>query len=785
MIKPFIIICAAALTAAGTLTAEADDLRITELMQSNVTGYFDDTKNFTDSWVELYNAGTTTVDLSAYSIGVKSSASKAWQLPSTRVAPGDYVVVCCDKEETGLHTSFRLESDKAGSVYLFNNGTLVASVSHPAQPAPDIAYGIDSNGNWGYELNATPGAPNDDSHSDASLILGDPVFSHTGCVNPDFSSVSLSLPADAPAGTVIRYTLDGSMPTSTSKSIDNGASIAIDGNTIVRARLFCDGRLSPMPVSHSYITHHTTMTMPIIALTGDNAYFYNRSTGILAGYNYENDWRRPVNIELFDDEQAPAKINQVGETRVGGGWSRCLPLKSMMVYANKRFGNKRLLYEFFPDQRPGLTDYKSIMLRNAGNDYYETYMRDAVVQRSFCSYAGFDWQAHRAAAIYLNGKYLGILNIRDRSNDDNIYTTYAGLENIDMVENWEELKAGTIDSFNDLMTFAKTSGHTAADFEAVIDVKEYTDVHLMNLFFNNTDFPGNNMVLWRPTAADGRWRIIVKDTDYAMGIGNASSDSKAKASFNTVEWLYTPGYPNANNWGNKSDRTLLFRSMMENEEIRESFFDRAFVYLGDMLNDRNVTRVIDQIKEELQTEWPYHDNLISYHPYGTWERCVSDMRAWVEERAPLFTPMLAKYYKLSTLRDLTVSRDESAAALPVVFNGITTASEQFMGAYEQNRAIRLSTTAPEGKEARWTVTTQGAAAPTVVCGDELTMAMPQSATDIVLALADKESAIDAVGADSSAPAVYYNLQGIRIDRPAKGEIVIRRQGNRTTKVVVR
>lgn len=46
------------------------------------------------------------------------------------------------------------------------------------------------------------------------------------------------------------------------------------------------------------------------------------------------------------------------------------------------------------------------------------------------------------------------------------------------------------------------------------------------------------------------------------------------------------------------------------------------------------------------------------------------------------------------------------------------------------------------------------------------------------------SSISEITADSDA-AEYFNLQGIRIDRPAAGQIVIRRTGNTTTKLVIR
>src|SRR5574344_1892237 len=87
------------------------------------------------------------------------------------------------------------------------------------------------------------------------------------------------------------------------------------------------------------------------------------------------------------------------------------------------------------------------MLRNAGNDFDYLYMRDAVIQRTMAQHTDLDWQAWRPAIIYINGTYKGILNIRERSNEDNIYTNYDGLEDIDMIENWSELKVGDDSNF--------------------------------------------------------------------------------------------------------------------------------------------------------------------------------------------------------------------------------------------------------------------------------------------------------------------------------------------------
>lgn len=44
---------------------------------------------------------------------------------------------------------------------------------------------------------------------------------------------------------------------------------------------------------------------------------------------------------------------------------------------------------------------------------------------------------------------------------------------------------------------------------------------------------------------------------------------------------------------------------------------------------------------------------------------------------------------------------------------------------------------------------------------------------------------DIVSGDENAPVEYYNLQGVRINEPAAGQVVIRRQGSKVAKIIVR
>ncbi|MDE7350060.1 MAG: lamin tail domain-containing protein [Muribaculaceae bacterium] len=147
------------------------------------------------SWVELYNPGPNEESLSDYSIGTKEKASKAYQLPAGSIPAGKYMVIYCDKAAQGRHTDFRLESGKDGAVYLFKGEDIVDRlVGLKKQPAPNIAYGreTDNADKWGYQAVPTPGKTN--CGSLCKDILGQPVFSHPGKVSSETFDLSLSLP---------------------------------------------------------------------------------------------------------------------------------------------------------------------------------------------------------------------------------------------------------------------------------------------------------------------------------------------------------------------------------------------------------------------------------------------------------------------------------------------------------------------------------------------------------------------------------------------------------------
>lgn len=774
--------CILVLLTTTILTTNADaqttsKLVINELMQSNIDCIMDDLHEFPDSWVELYNNSDEPINLNGYQIGTE--AGHAWQLPEKTIEAKGFIVVYCDKEEWALHTDFRLETGKGCVVYLFKGNEVADSLpaALPKMPAPNIAYGrkADGSSEWGYQLTPTPGAANCGEVCDEKHILGEPVFSEPGRVMTSSKkfSLTLSLPKDAPEGTQIYYTTDGKEPTKASKLYTK--EISINDSYAIRAKLLCDGWLSPRSTVQSYIFLDRDMTIPVISITTNDDYLNGSKEGIFKNNSKanQNNWRRPINFELFDEPDKASVLNQICETRVMGGQSRDWARKSMAIYANKRFGTKRLEYEFFPDQKPGITNFKSIMLRNAGNDIDGLYMRDAIMQRAMAEHADLDWQAWRPAVVYINGEYHCMLNIRERSNDDNIFTNYNELEDIDMIEIAQEdgkmvgeVKAGDEENYNDFVKFYTETGHTLAEYAEWMDWKEYINLMAMNLYFNNQDFPGNNIVMWRPRTEDGKWRWISKDTDFGLGLYGKEVE------FNTIKWLYdfNHTYDRDRKWANTKEATLLFRNLMEDPDFNREFIDRSLVYMGDFLNEKGVRAIWDPMYELVKDELLIHrDELNPPSPWGWWggnnkdniENEVKNVRNWLSKRTDYYRKSLCDYYQVGTLAPMTVNKDmEEAAEGHFLFNGVELSKGTFDGKFIVGRKITLepgeaSTLHVTG----WEVTADGTS--DYYQGERLEIDMPQCKKLVITALSDA-SGIGIIPTDGTKPQDVYDLNGHKV-----------------------
>ena len=843
MLKRWALPVCVLMMCAGSARAQ---LVINEIMQSNIDCLMEGNQ-YPDSWVELYNAGKSTEKLSEYKLGETDQASSAstlytaggggwwwgWGDSDKEIKPGEFVLIYCDKGSGNQHTSFNLETDKGCKLFLFKSNKVVDQLpdSLKKMPAPNIAFGRKTDGAavWGYQVKATPGAANSGKVAEREHMLPDPVFSVEGKVFREGEKVSLTIsrPESAPTTARIYYTTDGSEPTSSSKSSVGNIVLSITKSTVVRAKLMLDGWLSPRSVTQSYICLDRDVKLPVISLSTDKKHFYDSSTGILASGNVTDkskEWRRPVNVEVFDDKVSldSSVINQICETRVSGNWTRRFPLRTLAVYAKKRFGKKHLKYEFFPDLRPGVEKFKSLLFRNSGNDFPYLYSRDAILQAQMAKHCDVDWQAGRPAIIFINGEYKGMVNIRERSNDDGIYTNYDGLEDIDMVENWGELKAGSQQHWNDFNSF-KNSTHTYDQWSKQLDVEEFLNVMIANIVHCNLDFPGNNICFWRPTADGGRWRVQMKDVDYCLGLYDRPTNTntsdimygdvyKINVDFDYIKWLYTPNMDSHYTWGNGSGSTALFRNLVSNAQIKKDFIDRLAIYMGDFLS-------YNQMWEDTWKDWSesIEDEIVNHRKlYGLsaddYQTELEKAKTWLQKRIPYVYKHEQSYYKLGTVTPLTINMGDGDASttmgeegdtlavdtvseanpINLMFNGIRLSRNTFDGRFFVNRPITLEADNIDGWVVEERYSNKDPMVQTVM-GDVLEYKIPAGCLGVNISTITKVDDGDDSGTmddiahidftDENAQQIF-DMQGRRITKLQPGVNIIKTR-NGTKKVLVK
>lgn len=724
------------------------DLQINEIMQSNIDRVLDDLNDFPDSWVELYNSGSSAVNLADYALGLTPLAEDAYVLPEHTLAAGDFILIYCDKVGKSFHTPFRLDTGKGGAVYLFKNGKEAdAVVNISKMPTPNVAQGRlnEKSDEWGFLVKPTPSAANCGVF--ATDILPEPIFSHSGSVNPKPFDLDITVPDECPGKTVIRYTLDCSEPTESSP-IWNG-KLYVDSTLVVKAKLFCDSYLSPFSTTHSYIFLDRNATLPVVSISTDSLYLYGDKLGItVAGTyhpknkNFEYKWRRPINIEFFETEQSPSVINQLCETRIKGQSSRYVPLQSLALYAHKRFGNKRFTHEFFPDDAPGLTDWTSLELRNSGNDFYYLYFRDALMQYSVAKNVDVDYQFYRPTILIMNGEYKGIINLRSRTNEDLIYTTYNGLEDIDVIEKNVELKAGSMEKFDEFKAFYSSSDHTLDDYRRYIDVDEYTNMMLTHILYDNKDFPGNNIICWRPRTDDGRWRWILKDTDTGLGLNDTPSD------FKIFNWLYDPNFDSYFNWANKPEHTLLFRQLLDILEYKSLFIDKCAIYLGDFMSVKSVLDRMHSMYGVIKQELPHHRKLYNKEEYSL---NIDRVTNWYTNHVPFLYGHLAEFFNLGKPVPVRINKGEETG-YTIVVNGIELATGQFDGQYFHGMTLNIAS----NDVPRWYCRMNagnGSYIDTEYFGD-FSLEIPDNVTEIVISSEGWPASVKYVTSDSETVRVF-------------------------------
>lgn len=595
---PFLLILTAA--ASGSEAA----VRLNEFVTGNLTGITDEDGDHED-WIEVVNTGPAVVNLAGCGLSDDPADPLKWTFPTCALAAGQRLLVFASgKDRTGaeLHANFKLDSGGEPLLLADAAGDSLDRVDTGPLPG-DIARGRlpDGGGDWLYFVEPTPDLPN----------------KGPGCIGiaeaPDFSvppghcpaAFDLALSAPSPAAT-ITYTLDGSDPDAF--SISYLAPIPVAETAIVRARCFQAEHVPSRIATSSYLFGESS-SLPIVSLVTDPDNLWADETGIYVlgddydpefphyGANFWQDWERPAHFELFEPDGALGVALDLG-IKIHGGWTRAFPQKSLRLCARGGYGAAKIDYRMFADL--DIDEFEFLILRNSGNDWCITHFRDALMQGLT---AGFDLdvQAYRPAVVFINGEYWGIHNIRERI-DEHYLASHHGVDPdaVDLLELQYEEVAGDNGHYLAMLDFIAASDMTDdavyQQVQALMDTDNFATYNIFEIFFGNTDWPGNNLKYWRPRAPDGRWRWLLFDLDYGLGIG-------VMYYHDTLAYALAPDGPD---WPNPTWATYLLRKLMENGTFRRDFINRYADLLNTRLRTGVTTAALDSIRAGVEPEMARH-----------------------------------------------------------------------------------------------------------------------------------------------------------------------------------
>jgi len=664
---------------------------INEFLASNSSSIVDPDYNENSDWVELYNAGSTAVDLGGYTLTDNLDDREKWKIPSgTQIKSKGFLLIWADGFNSGLHTNFKLSADGEELALINRTGKTVDSIEFSLQE-PNVSTGRESDGSseWALFLISTPGSGNTTTGYNG-IVKNATRFKPNGGVFKTSQTVELK----NTFGGIIRYTLDGSEPTGSSPVYTN--PLKISKTTVVRARIYKSNMIDGPVITHTFFidTANEIGNLPVFSISSAPAIssapenFWDSEKGIYVVHDSKPDWEIPINIELFEiDGRSKAAFNLPAGAKSTGLYSWQLPEKMLGISFRKEYGAGKLEYPLiFGKSRK---EYDTFSLRASGSDWGNTMFRDGMTQNSTAGYTDIDISGFRACVVYINGEYMGIHNIREKIDEDYVVGNH-GVEagSFDMVEETDQghyAEAGDLEANNEFLDLVAKDLTNQANYDAVnavMDIPEFTDMVCTEVYSGNSSI-GHNLMKWKPKDS-GKWKWILMDLDRGF-----SGLNSRLISF----------YLNEDNWP--------FMNLMKNTNYKKMFGLKLADHLFTTFNQDRIISLIDKHKQDIEAEMPKHiTRWAGTHGTGNYSSIygISSMDYWETEVEKLKT--FAEARPNVILNDLTNYGFESAVPISVTtspakageitFNGLKIPFDFCTGAYPQNEEIQLIAEAAAG-----------------------------------------------------------------------------------------
>ena len=442
----------------------------------------------------------------------------------------------------------------------------------------------------------------------------------------------------------ITYTLDGSIPTR--QSAVYREPLPVNKTTALRFRAFRED-MHPSPVvTHTYVIGLNTK-LPVVSVVMDPVDLWNRYTGI-----YDNpeekgsEWQRAAHFEHLPVDGGEV-IQFPAEIRIHGQTSRSRPKKSFRFTYESKSVEPQGVGSLW-HTRPGETS-RTMVLRTGG----AYRLRSELFQTLFQEVGGLGSPA-TLYVMLLNGENWGLYNVHEYIDESFLVRHFAPGQ-YDLIPDGGDVAAvsGDKKAWKEFEAFYKS--HDGSDvqtfrkFAELIDLDNFTDYWLFNVYAANFDWPHHNTLAFRDrTGADRRWRWISWDVDAAFDF------DRQGLLHDTAAWALRDGLRHDlrfNHHKGLQDQeefvagTLLMRQLARNAQFRQKVATRMCSLLETTLKASHVEGVLNDLLRETGSGLPIDLTRWSIESKTYWEE-VGAIRRFVRERPDLVRSHLGRAFGL-------------------------------------------------------------------------------------------------------------------------------------------
>ncbi len=425
--------------------------------------------------------------------------------------------------------------------------------------------------------------------------------------------------------------------------------------------------------------------LPVVHISTDPGNLYDHETGIFvpgAGYEQalaagKEGWNARLDANFYKegegwnkeslltvlDADGTVLTSQPVFLTLTGNTSRWMDIKSLKVIAdeNSNIGEGKLTFSLYNTQCSPLSmvgRYNSLRLRSGAQDQFVGNIRSSVAAR-LAELSNFDGTpTTNRCVVYINGSYYGLFDIQQNYSPSFLRNRFGlpGTQNI------EEFKGGEAAAIieagiQDLLFSDMALSENRALLEKSVDVENLLTYYAINLLMNNTDWPQNNLEIWRYTGGydgtnpytDGRFRFLIYDTDLIWYNAYDSQHHFDGDNVNMLSAIMNDQY---------RAKGSFFSNLMKAEEYRHMFL----TIICDLQNTAFAEdQVLQIVAEESDKILLHNQAVLNADGMKAWNDSVEMMRQGIMELNRDWPALLEQYFSVSEQYTLTVENQGGVA----------------------------------------------------------------------------------------------------------------------------